>query len=404
MASLDPDASTSLPTSTTILEPHVSSTSHVVNVGTRKSLLALKQTEIVIDLLQKTWPEKEYRVQAHTTTGDQNQSTALHEIGAKALWTAELEALLLDREVDIIVHSLKDIPTQLPRGCTIGAITQREDPRDALVLHPSLPPETTLSSLPPDSTIGTSSVRRSAQLKRLYPHLRFQSVRGNIGTRMRKLDESKLEDSRGHGAKIGDAHVVEEEDAGKPQYSGIILAAAGLLRMNEGHRISKYLSSKNLEHVRGPDGVTTQRKGILHAVGQGALGIEIREGDERIMELLKPVNDTKTSLACLTERSVMRELEGGCSVPIGVETEWVSDANGTQEVDRMIEKLAIRAIVISLDGREFVDAAEKRPIYCQEDADQLGFDMARKLVAQGADKILKKINLNRDIIAQQGGA
>lgn len=400
MASIDPGASTSLPTSTTTLEPHV------VNVGTRKSLLALKQTEIVVGLLKEVWPENEYKVQAHSTTGDKDKVTALHEIGAKSLWTAELEKLLLDHEVDFIVHSLKDMPTQLPRGCTIGAITKREDPRDALILHPSLPPETTLSSLPTDSTIGTSSVRRSAQLKRLYPHLRFQSVRGNIDTRVRKLDESKLQNSKGHGTKIGDAHTVEEDDHGTPHYSGIILAAAGLLRMNQGHRISRYLSSKNLEDVKGLDGVFTQRKGILHAVGQGGLGIEVREDDERIQELLKPINDLKTSLACLTERSLMRVLEGGCSVPIGVETEWVS--GGMEEVSEndssTQDRLAIRAIVVSLDGTEHVEAAEERAIQNQAQADQLGFDLAGKLVAQGADKILERINLNRNIIAEQGHA
>ena len=427
MTSLDTDAATSLPSSTTVLEQHIVATPGVLNIGTRKSLLALKQTEIVVDLLKEHWPHNEYKIQAHSTTGDKNQVTALHEIGAKSLWTAELEKLLLDGEVDIIVHSLKDMPTQLPHGCTIGAITKRSDPRDALVLHPNLPAGTTLSSLPADSTIGTSSVRRSAQLKRLYPHLRFQSVRGNIGTRLRKLDESNLENAAGHGTTIGDAHTVEEDDLGPPQYSGIILAAAGLLRVGDGHRISRYLSSHNMEDVRGSDGKTTQRKGMLHAVGQGALGIEIREGDERVIELLRPIEHSQTSLACYAERSLLRTLEGGCSVPIGVETEWVGDIDdpqgresgtlrdtissavsagleGSSNPKDRHEKLAMRAIVISLDGTEHVEVASERAIHTKFEAEEFGIDIASQLVQQGADKILEKINLNRTIIAEQGDA
>lgn len=430
MASLDVGASTPLATSTTALEPHVVSTPHVVNVGTRRSLLALKQTEIVIDLLKNVWPENEYKVHAHSTTGDKNQVTALHEIGAKSLWTAELEKLLLDHEVDIIVHSLKDMPTQLPKGCTIGAITKRGDPRDALVLHPSLPAETTLSSLPPGSTIGTSSVRRSAQLERHYPHLRFESVRGNIGTRLRKLDESKPNIDSGSATRAEVSRVssgtgVDEKD--QIHYSGIILAAAGLLRMDDGNRISRYLSSKDLEDVNGPEGITSQRKGVLHAVGQGALGVEVRDADERIMELLRPINDPKTALACLTERSLLRTLEGGCSVPIGVETEWlgakggpspdganlvqstVSTAistgfEGNPTGNEQNERLALRAIVVSIDGTEHVETELERPIHSEAEADQLGWDAARKLVEQGADKILEKINLNRAIVEKQGDA
>ena len=407
MAAIDPDAVTSLPSSTTTLQPSATSTPTIINIGTRKSLLALKQTEIIVSLLQAVWHEYTYKIHAHSTAGDKNQVTALHEIGAKSLWTAELEKLLLDNEVDMIVHSLKDMPTQLPRGCTIGAITTREDPRDALVLHPNLPEGTTLSSLPADSIIGTSSVRRSAQLKRLYPHLRFQSVRGNIGTRLRKLDESVLQ----HPANDGDA----------PQYSGIILAAAGLLRMNDGHRISRYLSSKNMEDVKGSDGTITQRKGILHAVGQGALGVEIREGDVKIVEMLKPVNDRKIELACLTERSLLRTLEGGCSVPIGVETEWVgrpstdqisaiagaaasAGLEGATPAEEHQDRLAFRAIVVSLDGTEHVEAAEERAVHSQGDADEFGRVVAQKLREQGADRILEKINLNRDIIEEQGNA
>ncbi|KAL9087706.1 MAG: hypothetical protein Q9159_003518 [Coniocarpon cinnabarinum] len=410
MTTLDPDASTSLAASTTAIQPHTVTSLSTIHIGTRASLLARKQTDIVVDLLQAAWPDHKYEIHAHTTAGDKNQVTALHEIGAKSLWTAELEKLLLEKEVDMIVHSLKDMPTQLPRGCTVGAITKRGDPRDALVLHKSLPEGTTLSSLPRGSTIGTSSVRRSAQLKRLYPHLKFKNVRGNIGTRLRKLDESKLEEARDQGTGVGDTHTVEEDDDGTPQYSGIILAAAGLLRLYGDERIARYLSSDNTEETEEPGGTKAQHKGIFHAVGQGALGIEVREGDERIMELLRPIIDERTTLACLAERALMRTLEGGCSVPIGVETSWTG-ADGSSELTETRsgalqpqERLVMKGIVVSLDGTEAVEASEERMLRDQGDADEMGRGVAAKLVSQGADKILERINLNRAIIEEQGDA
>lgn len=299
----------------------------------------------------------------------------------------------------------------------------REDPRDALVLHPSLPSSATLSSLPPCSTIGTSSVRRSAQLKRLHPHLRFQSVRGNVNTRLRKLDESDLSESRDTGSKAGEIGTVEEDATGKPQYSGLILAAAGLIRMGEGHRISRNLSSKNMEQVRGSDGIMAERKGMLHAVGQGALGIEIREGDRRVVDLLAPLECRRTRLAAMAERSLMRTLEGGCSVPIGVETEWADLSAADTSVDSKAsaiisgglleshdraavpsDSLTFRAIVVSLDGLQSVEEQVTRQVRSNEEADQFGRDVARALIDKGAEKILEKINLDRSIINRQDDA
>ncbi|EON69975.1 hypothetical protein W97_09240 [Coniosporium apollinis CBS 100218] len=384
------------------------STLPVINIGTRRSLLALKQTDIVEAALKKAWPDRDYTIHAMATMGDKNQVTPLHEMGAKALWTHELEALLLEGKLDLVVHSLKDMPTQLPASLSIGAIFPREDPRDALVMRPSLlpspftpkPSHDLLSSLPPGSIIGTSSVRRSAQLVGLYPHLTFASVRGNVGTRLSKLD------------------------APDSPYSALILAAAGLLRLGLGERITALLSSRE--------------GGILHAVGQGALGIEIREKDGDIREILGKVGCERTTRMCLAERSLMRTLEGGCSVPIGVETEWVDGARGTrdgevaavdgaaqdqqqststvegqengtevvsgQNDDTASGTLTFRAIVVSLDGKEAAQAEMTRRIASREDADQFGWDMARLLVERGADKILEKINLNRDIIHGQGDA
>ncbi|KAK5138633.1 hypothetical protein LTR04_004332, partial [Oleoguttula sp. CCFEE 6159] len=284
-----PDPPTPLPPSSTTASTSPATDLPTINIGTRRSLLARIQTDIVEKALKEAHPERRYEIHAMSTMGDKNQVTPLHDFGAKALWTHELEALLLEGKLDLVVHSLKDMPTQLPPSLTIGSIFAREDPRDALVVSPSLAStHRTLASLPGGSIIGTSSVRRSAQLKRLYPHLRFADVRGNVGTRLAKLDSPPPEG---------------------PHYAALILAAAGLLRLGLGERITALLSKR--------DG------GMLHAVGQGALGIEIREADDETRRILAKVGDERTARACLAERSLMRTLEGGCSVPIGVETEWV---------------------------------------------------------------------------------
>ncbi|KAH8811975.1 porphobilinogen deaminase, dipyromethane cofactor binding domain-containing protein [Xylogone sp. PMI_703] len=331
-------------------------TMDTIHIGSRKSILALIQTDIVHKALQGAHPGIKLEIHAMSTMGDKNQVTALHDFGAKSLWTHELEAQLLDKRLDLIVHSLKDMPTQLPSNCTIGCIMSREDPRDVVVMKTGLPYKT-LSDLPAGSVIGTSSVRRSAQIKRSYPHLKFKDVRGNLGTRLGKLD---AEDS---------------------EYACLVLAAAGLQRQDLGNRITQFLDSKT------PGG------GLLHAVGQGALGIEIREDDERMAGLLKPLVDRDATLACLAERSLMRALEGGCSVPIGVESEWIEKG-----------KLLMKAIVASLDGTETVETQRLDEIISEEDADAFGRTVAQDLVEKGAAKILEAINLNRPIVAQQGNA
>lgn len=278
------------------------------------------------------------------------------------------------------------MPTQLPSTCDLGAILTREDPRDAMVLSPKFPANTTLRSLPANSIIGTSSVRRTAQLARLYPHLKFQSVRGNVGTRLSKLD---AEDS---------------------PYAALILAAAGLIRLDLGHRITAYLSSSNMD-----GGVTTttqgsssaepsppppqEKWGMLYAVGQGALALETRLGDTRIAALIKPLHDERAALACLAERSLMRTLEGGCSVPIGVETEWATP----EDDGAPSNKLIMRATVVSIAGDAAACATATEVIANEEDADEFGRIMALKLVEEGADRILKGINLNRDVIKNEGG-
>ncbi|KAI9803172.1 MAG: hypothetical protein M1825_001963 [Sarcosagium campestre] len=326
-----------------------------IHIGSRKSILALIQTDIVRDALAAAWPDLKYEVHAMSTMGDKNQVTPLHDFGAKSLWTHELEALLLERKLDLVVHSLKDMPTQLPPSLTIGAILEREDPRDAVIMKSSSS-ISDLASLPAGAIVGTSSVRRSAQVARKYPHLRFKDVRGNVGTRLAKLD-----------AADGD-------------YACLILAAAGVKRLSLAYRITQYLDSSE--------------GGLLHAVGQGALGVEIREGDERVKALLERLAHRPTTLACLAERSLMRTLEGGCSVPIGVETEW-DEEKGKEEGKGY---LRMRAIVVSLDGKESVEGERTAKVETETEADDFGRTVAAELVNKGAARILEKINLNRDLV------
>lgn len=240
------------------------------------------------------------------------------------------------------------MPTTLPETCELAAIPQRDDPRDALIVKAGLPYDS-LGALPQGAVVGTSSVRRSAQLRRLYPHLRFANLRGNVETRLAKVD------------------------APGSEYACMIMSAAGLERVGLRHRITQYLGSA--------DG------GILHAVGQGALGLEIRKGDRVVAGLLGRLVDEGSTLACLAERALMRALEGGCSVPIGVETEWVGEARDSV--------LRMRAIVVSLDGTQSVEDSIDAAIQTRDEAEAFGKKLAARLVEAGADAILKEINTNR---------
>jgi hydroxymethylbilane synthase len=225
----------------------------------------------------------------------------------------------------------------------------REDPRDVLVVKPGLPYKS-LNELPAGSVVGTSSIRRTALLAMKYPHLKVQSVRGNIGTRLAKLD---AEDS---------------------PFSSIILAAAGLLRIDLGHRITQYLDSKN--------------SGMFYAVGQGIIGVEIRADDNTVLEMLNQVGDRETTLAALAERSLLRTLEGGCSAPLGVESEWIKQPDG-------ISKLRMRSIVVSIDGSRSADAEIEGDVDNTAAAEAFGLEMAKELVAKGAGSILEEIKQNK---------
>lgn len=273
------------------------------------------------------------------------------------------------------------MPTQLPENLMLGAILEREDPRDALIISPRLPKDTKVATLPPGSTIGTSSIRRAAQLRRLYPNLKFADLRGNVGTRLAKLD---AEDS---------------------PYAAIILAAAGLKRLGMEDRIAQYLSSDN--------------GGMLHAVGQGALAIEIRKDDEVMKAMLEKIKCERTSRACIAERALLRTLEGGCSVPIGVETTWRGgkgvavgaqpadeyDKHGTAipetESDLDEKELVVKASVVSVDGKESVEFDTTRKVKSAEEAEALGRFIAKQMLERGADKILEKISAEKQWAAKK---
>jgi len=322
-----------------------------IKIGTRRSALALKQADMVVAALRLAHPDVEFEIQARDTLGDRDKTTPLPQMG-KGLWTSEFEAKLVAGELDLVVHCVKDMPTTLPPGCVLGAVTEREDPRDTVIFRPGAAWRR-IADLPPGSVVGTSSVRRMAQLRRRYPALRFQDVRGNIDTRLRKLDDP---------------------DSG---YDCIILAAAGLKRLGLADRIAQYLDSS-------ADG-----GGILYAVGQGALGIEIREHDERVYRLVQAVIHKPTMTACLAERAVMRTLEGGCSVPIGVEAAWEDEGR----------KLRLKATVVSLDGKQAVDVDRVEEAPSPEQAERFGEAIAAKLAGMGAQPILDAINKSRDTTA-----
>jgi len=388
-----------------------SSAQETFHVGTRSSILARVQTDQIIKALKEHWPTTKFEVHAMASSADNNLTTALYKFNEKSLWTAELEVLLSDKKLDFIVHSLKDMPTQLPNDLILGAVNARNDPRDALVVHPSLASSIrSLADLPEGAVVGTSSLRRIAQLKRHYPKLAFKDVRGNIGTRLAKLDNPDGE------------------------YSAIVIAVAGLERLGMQDRITSYLSKDN--------------GGMLYAVGQGALGIEIRKDDERTQKLLDPIICERSMRAALVERGLLRTLEGGCSVPIGIETNWTSKKTslisnaGTgvgvgikpaeeyhhltgvaqepnsqtgfststniaardDSSDGVTDELDVRAIVVSLDGQQAAETSTQRRINSRDDAEEFGIEVARMLVEKGADKILHEITLNRKIIDEQHGA
>lgn len=341
---------------------------NVFRVGSRKSELALIQTEYVIKCLKERNPDKEFKIITMSTKGDKILNISLPKIGEKSLFTEELENALENNRVDFLVHSLKDLPTTLRDGLAIGAILEREDPRDAVVMSKAYT-TFTLETLPPGSIIGTSSLRRSAYLARNMPHLKVESIRGNLNTRFKKLDDEE------------------------GNYAAIILAVAGLKRMNLEDRITHYLECDD----------------TMYAVGQGALGIECRERDPRVLSLLEPLNDLHTTLRCVAERSFLKYLGGGCSAPVGV-------ASTLKD-----KELTLSGAVLSLDGKVLIKDSLSSKLYLPDDdgeppkkcpyreprtyvgvvpgptnsisligAEQLGKDVAELLIKEDAIEVMSK--------------
>lgn len=304
-----------------------------IRLASRKSQLALVQTHWVQGEFQRLYPDRTFEVVTMTTQGDNILDVALAKIGDKGLFTKELELSMLRQDTDFAVHSLKDLPTHLPEGLMLGCITERENPADALVVHPKCK-DYQIDTLPAGTVIGTSSLRRLAQLRHHFPHLEFKDVRGNLNTRLQKLDNG--------------------------EYDALILAYAGLHRLGFGDRIHQVI----------PPEIS------LHAVGQGALGIECRTNDPEILEILKQLEHTPTAQRCLAERSFLRELEGGCQVPIGVNTAIEDD------------QLTMTGMVASLDGLRLIKDVV---VGAATTAENLGIELANKLKAQGAQEILNEI-------------
>lgn len=320
----------------------------IIRIAGRRSKLAVIQSEQIKALIESKFPDVECPVLAVHTLGDHVQSKPLYSFGGKAVWTKELEDLLYkedDTHIDLIVHSLKDMPTLLPDGFELGCITKRIDPTDALVM-PIGSPYKNLSELPDGSVVGTSSVRRSAQLKRRFPNLKFESIRGNVQTRLTKLDDPET------------------------PFKCIVLASAGLIRTGLESRITERFDSDTM----------------CYAVGQGALGIEIRKGDEEMKKILDEICDIPTTICCLAERSLLRTLEGGCSVPIGVVSNF----------DESKRLLTLKGIVINVEGTEWIEAEHSVTISDErEDSINCGKALAELLLEKGAQKILDSINLDK---------
>ncbi len=312
-----------------------------VVIGSRGSELALWQANWVKVQLAA---DVECTIEIIKTKGDKVLDSPLSKIGDKGLFTREIESALLAKEIDLAVHSLKDLPTSLPDGLGIGAICEREDVRDVFLPHPKNP-ITTLLDQQKNAKVATGSLRRKCQLLHLRPDFDIIDIRGNLNTRLKKLEES--------------------------DWSGMILARAGVVRLGWQEKI----------------GETIDAETILPAVGQGALGIEIRDDDERIAKLVKPLHHYETAQAAFAERALLRRLEGGCQVPIGTFGRVVRESVPLgKEYSARILKLD--AIVGSLDGKIVVRGKTHGAL---SSAEKLGEQLAETLLAGGADTILESI-------------
>ena len=302
-----------------------------LTIATRESPLALWQAHHIKSELTGFYPELEVCLLGMTSRGDQLLDIPLNKVGGKGLFVKELETALIDGSADIAVHSMKDVPMELPSGLALAVICEREDPRDAFVSNKWK----TFEELPLGCTLGTSSLRRACQLQEIRPDLTIRFLRGNVNTRLGKLDNG--------------------------EYDAIILASAGLIRLGMKERISEYLD------------VST----CLPAGGQGAIGIECRDGDAGVLDLLKPLDHVETSCRVRAERALNARLEGGCQFPIASFAELDND------------QLILRGLVGKSDG-SIILRAEERDI--RDNAEVLGVKVAENLIAQGARELLVEGN------------
>ena len=307
-----------------------------IRVGTRESKLARLQTDVVIDTLKKNYPDTTFEVFPITTGGDKVLDRPIVELGGRGVFVKELEEALIEDRVDFVVHSLKDLPTDLPDGLTLACVLNRQDSRDIFVSNKA----SSYMELAPGSTVATSSRRRAAQLSALRQDLKFVDMRGNIPTRIRKLDEG--------------------------QCDAMILAAAGLLRLELNDRITQYLELD----------ICTP------AVGQGALAVECRSSDKDILLMLSTIEDNATKDEVTAERAFLDVLGGGCSVPAGAIGRVQADDNS---------KLTLSGCVAALDGSEIYRDSISGP---REYAHLLGKALAQKMQEAGADKILEVLRLS----------
>jgi len=301
-----------------------------IRIGTRASALALWQAEWVKAELEKKYPGMTVSLTKIKTTGDKILDVPLAQVGGKGLFVKEIEEAMLANEIDIAVHSMKDVPTMFPDGLHLSCITKREDARDALLTRNNMK----FKDLPQGATIGTSSLRRQAQLMSVRPDFKIMQLRGNVDTRLRKLKEG--------------------------QFDAIILAAAGVRRLGLAENVSEYLDPAI----------------SLPAIGQGALGIECRVDDRELNDLIAFFNHQDTRTCVTGERALLRRLEGGCQVPIACYGQMV---NG---------KLHLIGLVGSVDGKRII----KETIEGEAGkAEKLGVTLAEKLLSKGADVILREV-------------
>ena len=311
---------------------------NTIVIGTRSSKLALWQAEYVKGRLEEEYPGLTVELKLMTTKGDKILDAPLAKIGGKGLFTKELEMDMLDGGIDLAVHSLKDMPTELPEGLCLAAITKRFDPGDAVVS----PKFKTFDALPCGAKVGTSSLRRKAQLLHARPDLNICDLRGNVNTRLAKLESEN--------------------------FDAIILAVAGLKRLGFGERITEVLP----------------RDMVLPAVGQGALAIETRADDKEMREMLAFLNDEATVHCAKAERAFLGRVEGGCQVPVGVYA--VSAEN---------EGIQVEAVIASLDGQRLYRDKISGKV---EDAEKLGVTLAEKLLAAGGKSILQELGLLQETV------